>query len=165
MSSFKGIGKLRKTLRRIEPEAVEGIIKTIASGAKDIERDMIGGVPVDEGDLARSLTSVLSRDGLSAAVGPGVNRSHVLRRGFGDVASKFTKTGKLTAGTIRDRDAQRQLFKALWIEYGTKFGKPGSSAQPARPFMAPAFDANKDGITRALRKDIKLALKRASSGE
>lgn len=159
---YSGINKLRRTIRRMDDEVSGGIKKEIKSAAQSIEMDMLGMVPVDEGDLARSIAYKLGRDGLTAVIGPAAD-SVQIKKGFGGVDLKYTKSGNLTAATIRNQKARFELYKAHWVEFGTKQGKPGSSAQPARPFIQPAYDANKDRFTKRVKDAVAKAIEVSSS--
>jgi hypothetical protein len=151
--SYQGVDKVRRLLRKIEPEMTQGIRNTIEKGAKAIEADMLMGVPVDQGDLARSISYKLGRDGFTAYIGPGADRAKIIKTGFKDVSVKYTKAGNLSSASIKDKHALMQLFKAHWIEHGTKphGNHPGRTASP---FLNPAFDANKSWILRELEDEI-----------
>lgn len=160
---FVGVTRLRRKLRRMDQAITADIRQAIAAGARDIEQDMVGGAPVDEGDLVRSIAHKVSKDGFAAAIGPGAGTAQ-FTKGFGVIKEKYTKDGGLTAASVRNKHIREQLYKARWIEFGTQQGKPGSHPQPARPFMQPAFDANKHAITRAVHVAINTALKVAADG-
>ena len=133
---FAGVTKLRKTLRRLEPEMIAGIQTVIKRGAKAIEYDMLVGIPKDTGETAQYINAKISRDGLTAQIG--------------FVGKKAVQGG----------------YAARFIEYGTKgYAKDNIPPQPATPFMSPAFDANKDWITRDARKEINVTLKNVSRGD
>lgn len=160
---LEGLTSLRKKLRRMDDESTLRIRKEIEAGAREIERDQLGGVPVDEGDLALSISYKIGNDGFTAVVGPAAD-SVQIKRGFGMADRKYTKAGNLTAATIRSDKARFNLYKAHWIEFGTKQGLPGSSAQPARPFIQPAWDANRDRIAYRVRSAVTQVLREASDG-
>lgn len=140
-SGIRGLSKLRRTLRRIEPESTKEVREAIEDGLEAIKQDAIALVPKDTGALARGIETRLSRDSLAGEVGIAPGR------------------GKRRA---RLRDA---LFYGRFIEYGTKGNsEKGIPPQPARPFMGPAFDMNKKWIEGRLARGIDLALRRAASG-
>lgn len=161
---------MRKKLRKMDESITDGIKKAIADGARDIERDMVGGAPVDEGDLVRSIATKIGSDGFTAVIGPGADNAHITKNGFQDVKTGIvdgklvgiTKSGADTKATVRNKHAVAQIYKALWIEFGTKAGKPGSHATPARPFIQPAYDVNKDSITANVKTAVAKALQEAS---
>lgn len=160
---YKGMSKLRKLLKKVDPEARGLVADVIEGGAKAIENSMIISAPVDSGDLVHSISYKLGRDGLSAYIGPGADRAAITKKGFGQTRRRYTSTGNLTSATIKDLDARFQLYKAHWIEHGTK-GHGGHPGQPARPFINPAYDANANRIKRDLSKAIDDALEMAARG-
>lgn len=138
-SSFRGVNKLRRTLRRIDPEAREHVTSAVIKGANLIADDARSLAPVDTGDLRSAIDVKFGRDKLTAEIGiaPG--------------------GGKKRAATRSD------LFYARFVEFGTK---GGGSTPPlaARPFMGPAFDRNRKKITEDIRKAVAKALRIASGG-
>lgn len=161
--AYQGVDKLRRLLRKIDPELTDNVRAVIRKGSQGIEFNMLASVPVDEGDLQQSISFKTGRDGFTAYIGPGVDRASITKLGFGMSEQKHTRSGALTKATIANNDARFQLYKAHWIEYGTKphGGHPG---QPARPFMTPAYDANKGWIQADLKNAIKEALEAAGRG-
>lgn len=134
-SGLRNVGKLRRTLRRLDPEVTRELRVAVEEGAEAILQDMVSLVPKDTGDLARALDQRTARDGLTARVG------------------------------LLTKKKQQDNFHARFLEFGTK-GAPNKNIppQPARPFMTPAFDLNKDWILKRASKGIGLALVRASRG-
>lgn len=159
---FSNVSKLRRKLRKIDPEATRGVKKAVERAAQAIEADAIGNVPIDEGDLQRSISYKVGRDGFSAIIGPGVDRATIRSKGLGGATMKFTRSGALTSATIKDKDARFQLSKGLWVEFGTKSNDSGKS-MPPRPFMQPAFDVNKGWAVREIREAISDALESAGN--
>jgi len=162
--AYQGINKLRRLLRKMDPEITQPVKDAIKQGAQAIEADMMMGAPVDEGDLQRSISYKLGNDGMSAYIGPGADRAVIRKSGFAGGARKYTKSGDLTRATIKDDDARFQLSKANWIEFGVKphGNHPG---RPAAPFLNPAFDANRDWILREVQGAIDTAIKQAAGNE
>lgn len=171
-SGYRGVNKLRRTLRRMDPEITEGIREAIKRGATEIEKDAInnartadyGKIPGirDTGDMINSISSSISRDGFSAIIGPEAKRA---RAGFQKVTEKFTKKGARTAATVKNKQARWNIFKAYWAEFGTK-GNPAKNIPkviPA-PFMRPAFDVNRDKIWRDCQKATEKAIRQAAAG-
>lgn len=163
MSRLTGTKKLVRTLRRIEPEAREPLAAAIREGLEAIKWDAISRVPIDSGELARSIDVVHSRDGLSGAVGPAAKSMSIVKRS--------TRTGFATAAIgklkLNDRNRKRlfQFFKGYWVEFGTK-GSAARGIPPMapRPFMRPAWDANRAWMTERVRKAIRNTLDIASRG-
>lgn len=135
-AGLRGVSKLRRTLRRIEPESREGIAKAVKKGAEAIEADMMIGIPKDTGDTAALISHKIARDGLTARVG------------------------------FIGKRASEQGYVARFIEYGTKgYPKRNIPPQSARPFMGPAFDANKDWIVRETQREIARVIADISRGD
>lgn len=136
-----GVSRLRRLLRRLPEELTDGIKTAIREGAEAIHHDALTMVPKDTGNLAAGIDYRISRDGFSADVG--------------------IVTGK---GKRRMR-LRRSLFYGHFVERGTK-GSPDHNIppQPARPFLQPAFDMNRDWIMGRLSQAITRALNEAASG-
>lgn len=158
-SGVQGAGKLKRKLRRIEPEITRGVRGAVGDVAEAIKQDAIALAPRDQGDLVRAIDAKVGRDGLAAVVGPGAVAADLARRRTGSV---FGATNlRLSA---KNQHLLLQFFKGYWIEFGTKKGDDGSHAQPARPFMQPAFDLNRDWGKEQIRHAVSNALKRVSRG-
>lgn len=137
--------RLRRVFRALEPEMLEPIKKALDEGAQRIESDMLSGVPRDTGLTANEIAIKKARDGLTAVIGPGARYISVTRNPF-DTTMKVTN---------RNRRAMMAFFRAYWAEFGTK-GSPARNIppQPARPFMIPAFDRNRDGIQKSVNERV-----------
>ena len=146
---------MRRTLRRLEPEALKETKQAILDGAMDILVDMAMAAPRDTGKMWQSIDYKLGRDGLTAVIGPGASMITISKNPF-DTTVKMSK---------RKKDILMQFFKAYWIEFGTK-GNAAKNipAQPARPFITPAFDRNKAKVLKNVQNGISLALKKAAEG-
>lgn len=158
-SSFSGIRKLRRTLRRIDPEVTADLKVTFRNAAETISNDAAAGAYAqglyDSGDMIASITYKMGRDGLTAVIGPGADRIKISKNPFD--TTLYVKD--------RDKHAAMQFFKAYWAEFGTK-GVPskGIPPQSATPFLNPAFDANKGWIARQTKDGISASLRAASNG-
>ena len=67
---FKQSNKLRRTLRRIEPEMIKGVKQELKSAAEHIHFDAITNAHrqglIDQGDMVASIAIKYGRDGLTA---------------------------------------------------------------------------------------------------
>lgn len=164
-SGIRGVNRLRRTLRRIEPEMTEQARGAMKDGAEAIKLDAVARVPVDEGDLARSIDYTLGRDGLTAVIGPAAKQVASVGGRTSAGAAFATGSRRVRRLSTRNKEALFQFFKGYWIEYGTK-GSPEHNIPPmrARPYMGPAFDLNKDWMIARVRRGINAALERASRG-
>jgi len=161
--SYAGIDKLRRTLRKIDPDSQKLVKKAVKEGAEMIEFKILRSVPVDEGDLQRSISHKLGRDGFTAYVGAGADRAQVVSNGFAQSTRKYTKTGSLTKATIDNENARFQAYKLHWFEEGTK----PNGAHPGIPAMhikKRAFDSSKKWIRSQIDDAIDAALESASRG-
>jgi len=152
---YAGLGKLRKTLRRIEPETTQGVKDAIKDGAEGIRTDIIinGQSHFITGEMIRSVEVKLGRDGMTAVIGPGAKSISVSKSPF-DTTLYVTAPSKLGAW---------QFFKAYWIEFGTK-GSPERNIppQPAQPFVQPAWDSNKSWLIERVKGEVSKAIKAVS---
>ena len=163
-SGIRGINKLRRTLRRIEPELQEPIRQAIKNTAESIKLDAVAGAPIDEGDLVRSIDYKIGRDGFTAVIGPGARAAEIARRRAGSPFATRIASGEIRLSAVNKKDLF-QFFKAYWIEFGTK-GSPEHNVPPlpARPFMGPAYLLNEEYGKAQVRAAVKQALERASRG-
>lgn len=168
-SRVTGRSKLRRTLRRVDPEITSDIRQVVREGAQAIEADALSFVPVDEGDLARSIEYKIGRDGLTAVIGPGASAAEIKRRATGSAFGQIRRSGKRAGQRVNLSKANKQRYfqflKGVWVEFGTK----GNAArnippQPARPFMGPAWLANRPWLIGRAQKALRIALQRASRG-
>lgn len=138
-------GKLsatRKLLRRLPDELTAPIRKVVAEGARKIEQDAKAAAPRSDGPgphAADAIRHRLGRDGFTAEVG------------------------------LIGKRANRKGFYLRFAEYGTKgtddgFGKGiALPPQPARPWLAPAFDANAKTLREQAEAFINRAINTAAS--
>ena len=153
-SGLSGVPRLRRVLRQIEPEMVAPIRAEIADAAEAIRLDAVARAPVDEGDLVRSIGKTFGRDGLTAVIGPGARGVRIMQRRAGSAFATRTADLKISKAARRDLF---QFFKGFWIEFGTV-------RTAARPFMNPAFEANRAYFMARVRRAVDRALERASRG-
>lgn len=168
-SRVTGVNKLRRTLRRVDDESTKRLRKVVAAGLSAIERDARAAAPRDKGDLAESIQTAMSRDGLTGVVGPGVNVAERVRKQAGSEFGRTIRRGKKAGEKLnlsnRSKDLLMQFHKGYWAEFGTKGSADGKvPAQPARPFMSPAYDTNQARIRRAVKRAITDALNKAARG-
>jgi HK97 gp10 family phage protein len=159
-SSFSGVNKLRRTLRRLESETRAGVIEAVVDSAEAVKQDARALVPRDEGDLARSIEVRFGRDKLTAIVGPGAAAAEAVRSKVGSAFGVRAAGLRLSAAKA---DALFQFFKGYWIEFGTKGGN-GQPPRPAQPFMGPALDRNRAWAIGRMSEAMRRALRKASRG-
>lgn len=158
-SRFSGVKKLRRTLRRADPEITKDLKAQFKRDAETIADDAAAAAYVkgiyDTGEMIDAIQVKMGRDGLTAVIGPGAKVIRISK-------SPFNTTLYITQ---RDKDAAWQFFKGYWAEFGTKgYPERDIPAQPPRPFMQPAFDANKDRVAMTVKRNVRIALSRLASG-
>lgn len=78
-SGLRGVSKLRRKLRRFDDDARREAQGAVAEAADLVRFHVLRRVPVDTGDLARSIEVKLGSDKLSAEIGPGVRTRRAMR--------------------------------------------------------------------------------------
>jgi hypothetical protein len=158
--SYAGLPKLRKTLQRLEPDAVKDIKTVFYQGAEAIWMDAVNNLQSKlsgdgYGDLLASVTIKYGRDGMTAVIGPGAKTVTI---------NKSPWNTRLYVKDSQKHEAW-QFFKGYWFEFGTKgYPEHNIPPQPARPFMNPAYDTNKGRITKGVQKAVHDALISLASG-
>lgn len=149
-SHMRGMNRLRRVLRRVEPEQRRELTGAIEDIAKAIEADIIAGAPIRTGDLADSITYKLGRDKLTAVIGPGAQHVQITKSAFAQATMRMSRAKS---------HSLFQFFKAWWHIHGTV-------KQDASPihWIDAAYDVNREWGIRKVRKGITVALQRASQG-
>lgn len=165
-TGYSGISKIRRTLRRADPEITEQLRNVMERGATAIETDILinGREHHITGDMLDAVAKKAGRDGLTYLIGPGAKSIKISKNPF--------DTTQYVSGVSKWRALQ--FFKAYWIEYGTKGRSPyrnrkgtlvkGTKRQPARPFVNPAYDMNRDWIAREAKAEVVNVIRRLTSG-
>lgn len=158
-SGLSGVTKLRKTLRRLPEEVQANVRGAVNLVAEAVEADMKSGAPRAEGDLAASIQTAKSRDGLAAVVGPAAKAFKVVRR----AKAKARRDGIKLQLSDRNKHLMFQLAKANWIENGTKgYPQRNIPPMPARPFIQPAVDLNSAYFEQQVRLAVRRAIEEAA---
>ena len=160
---LQNVNSLRRKLRNMHKVTENSIKPVIEEVAEAIRLDAIDRVPKDTGELARSIEKKVSSDGLTAVIGPGAKIAAIIKRQSG---SAFA-TRK--AGGIKLSKASKhllfQFFKGYWIEFGTKGNAERNiPPQPARPFMGPSFDINRQWGVNRVKDAVNNTLRRVADG-
>lgn len=118
-----GLSRFRKIMRKVPDILKAELQQTLQDAAEDTATLMRGQFPVREGDLIRSVTWITSQDKLTVVIGPGIKGATTIRRaGFAYGTTRAYRDGKKINFSDATRKDQFQLFKAYWLEYGTKKG-------------------------------------------
>lgn len=168
-SRVTGVNSLRRKLRRVDPEITQRLRNVVRASLDAIQRDAQSLAPRDRGDLADSIEVLMSRDGLTGVVGPGVRAAERVRKQtgseFGRTIQRGRRAGEKVSLSRRNKEALMQFYKGYWSEFGTKgSAEQGIPPQRPTPFMTPAFDMNENRTRRAVQAAINAALRRAASG-
>jgi HK97 gp10 family phage protein len=134
-SGIRGVPRLRRKLRRMEPDVRAGVVDALREGAEQVRDDAKSRVPVNTGAL-RDYIKVIkgkSRDGLSWLVG------------------------------LPKPKSGRRKKKIEWPFYGI-FVEFGTVKMRARPFLFPAFESRKRAVFARVRKAVDTALERTARG-
>lgn len=155
-SSFGRLNRTRKLLRRLPVDLTDPVRSAFEKGAADIAEEarfnLASTRTMQTGDLMAAIEFKVSRDGLTAVVGPGAKAANIIKKSTG---SNFATRSTKIRMTKRSKKQLFQFFKGYWLEFGTKHVAP-------RPFMGPAFDANRGRINAEVQQGITSALNRAA---
>lgn len=158
---IRGIRKLRRTLNRMEKEDRAVVQDALAKAAYKIKKDAISNVLRHDliltGKMRDSIDVAFSNDRMTAVIGPGAKHAYVRNNPF-DTGS-FGKY-KYKKAEIKAKEAQFNLMKGWWAEFGT--GPP--IEQRPKPFMNPAYNKNKDQFTAEIRRKVNQVLKKLALG-
>lgn len=145
--AYGTLSKTRKLLRRLPDDLTQPIKDAMRDGANAIleeaKYNVLAQGLYDKGNLFDALTVRFGRDGLSARVGLATKAA--IRKGF---YGKFHEYGTKGGSVTRADGTQRKI-----------------PALPARPFLGPAFDANREAMVAAVEAAIKRAINRAAGIE
>lgn len=128
---IKGMDKLFKNLDRIKKDFEKEIEKIINEGAKLIKKDAKSRVPVDSGDLKKSIK---------------VKKLEIKKNRI-----------KIGVGPVYEKGGDDDVFYWYFVE----FGHPESDDNyPAQPYLRPAFEKNKRKVKRTIKKEINKLLEK-----
>lgn len=150
-SGLKDVSRLRRVLRRMPEEVTQGVRDEMKWVASEVEREAKARAPVRTGSLRDAIRIKVRRDGLAFYIG------------------------------IVGRRAKKKAWYAHFVEFGTRGYRAGDirharnskttkhiqkdvSAQPARPFLFPAFESRRTEFSGRVSRSVDLALARAISG-
>lgn len=125
-----GLKELKKDLKKLgEKKALNIMTSALRAGANEISKTAKKKVPIDSGDLKRSIG--------------------VTKRKTPKTMVRFTVSPRVNQrATVSGRKRTlNQANYALNVEYGTRF-------QIAQPFMRPTFDQLGQNVTNAITKKV-----------
>lgn len=158
---IKGVTRTRKILRKTPAVIEKNIRPVITEAAQAIAADMQRLTPEDEGDLRASIAYNISRDGMSAAIGPKADKAETAKR----YRRELRRNGVLSARKRQNMEELTDVFYFQFLDRGTK-GAPERNIppQPALRIREKAFDANNQYIDR-VKSAITKSLREVSEGE
>lgn len=161
VKKIKGINKVRKMFNRIDLEERREVQTALASAAITVMNDAkslarLHGL-IRTGAMIDSIAIKFSRDRMTAIIGPGA-KSAVVRANPFDTGqfNREVRRFRYEGVKIRHKQAQWNLMKAWWAEFGT--GPP--VPQPPTPFMNPAWEINKNILTMRVRGSVERVIRR-----
>lgn len=155
-----GLSSIRLSLRKAIPairEEVAKVIEESAAEAVEVERFM---APRSEGDLIQSISYVVSSDGLSAVIGPGIRGATTVKKAAGSyfaTRSLSSRTGKVLNFSKQTQFDRFQLMKGYWLEVGTK-------KMRRHPFVEPTWDSIKHKVVTNVSTAVDIALHKIVQG-
>lgn len=162
---YSNVTPLRRKLKKLNRHVENGIKPELKASLEIVAATARANVPRDTGDLAASIDVALSSDGLAGVAGPAAKNAKVkkaLRTGATSVFATRASGGKVISEGTKKKIFN--FFKGYWMEFGTKgYPERNIPAQPARPFMQPAWDVNAGRIKVRIKKAVDEQLKRAAS--
>lgn len=135
--------RLRQKLRRFPVVLTENIRTAMTQSGYELSGQIAANAPKKTGVLAENVRFLVSGDGLSVRVGYG--------------ETTHNEAGELT-GSFFKREWKKAGWRAVFIEYGTRY-------IAARPFVRPAYRAMLPAILKRIDAAVNATLERASSGD
>lgn len=151
--------RLRKTLRSIHKTMDNRLRPAMQEAADRVLADMKQLIPKDTGEAAEALEAFVAKSGLDAQVGLRGKRK---RDEFYYLRFVEFGTKGVSGETRNDGSRRRPTNKSDGEHFFGRF--PDIPAQPARPFMRPAMDMNRERVMEIIREAIDATLRRAAEG-
>jgi HK97 gp10 family phage protein len=133
--NLTGFDELAKKLKELGPKvAKNGLRRATSAGAAIVRNDARTRAPVDTGEMKRDIMMKRERD---------------VRGGdtTGTVYTVYVRSGKKSRMAGKKRNVDRDSYYWKFIEFGT-------AKMPAKPFLRPAFEANKEAAIEAIGKSL-----------
>lgn len=134
MASIQGLNRWNRWIDNLPQEVREEAKEIVKQAGYDTEADAKMNVPVDGGDLRRSINTSIEEDGMVAVVG--TNMDYALSVEFGSKPHKIKIKNKQALSNGGDF-------------FGDEVNHPGNQAQP---FLTPAYVKNKFKLRRKLQE-------------
>jgi HK97 gp10 family phage protein len=167
--------RFRRLMQRLDSAMTEPVTRAIAESSKKVHADAVARIPVDTGALKHSIGIKLGKGELSGTVGfsrkefPTLWAPRLKKRQMEAAiavmwAAALSGYGGVKLGRHARGGSQAAGWRAKFVELGTK-GSPKDKipAQSKRPFLRPAFEANRRWIMERHKQAVQETLARAAS--
>ncbi|MDD3410516.1 MAG: HK97 gp10 family phage protein [Eubacteriales bacterium] len=157
---FDGFEALADKLGEMSPELLQNAVIGLKKGLKPIERDAKKLCPVDTGELRSSIRSTVQEYSTLAIGKVGTPKKYgvYVEMGTGEVGRKSGGDGSGKHVSYRTGAWFVPLPRGE-VMMGDTIVEDGSAGfmtrgQPARPYLYPAFKANKKRVLAAIRREV-----------
>lgn len=159
-TSVEGIGRVEAALTGVSDEMIPNAASGLKKGLLLVERDAKKLCPVNTGELRNSIKASVTELATSATgeVGSPLEHASYVEMGTGEVGKASGGNGSPVSVSYRTGGwfvplARGEQMMADTIVEGASNGF-WTYGQPARPYLWPAYQANKDKILAAVRAAI-----------
>jgi HK97 gp10 family phage protein len=133
--NLTGFKELAEALKKLGPKvAKNGLRRATSAGAAIVRNDARARAPVDTGEMKRDIMMKRARD---VKGGDTTGAQYIV----------YVRSGKKSRLAGKKRDIQRDSYYWKFIEFGT-------AKMAAKPFLRPAFEANKEAAVEAIGKSL-----------
>lgn len=133
--NLTGFKELAEALKALGPKvAKNGLRRATSAGAAIVRNEARKRAPVDTGELKRDIMMKRERDARGGDT-------------TGAVYVVYVRAGKKSRAAGKKRNVHRDSFYWKFLEFGTQ-------KMAAKPFLRPAFEANKEAAVEAIGKSL-----------
>lgn len=159
-AKIAGVEELQRKFAQVESAvAAEYLARAVVAGALIVQNDAKARVPKRTGTLSRSIhNEVLESTRTKAVVGVGTDVEYAAAVEFGSGTFSEAPGASRQPITIRPRN-KRALF---WPGAPHPVKSVQHPGVPARPYLRPAVDENKDAVLREIADTLRGQLERVA---
>lgn len=154
MSNVIGLESLLKKLDALGGNVEETLYKSIQNQGQLVKDDAQDLVPIDTGDLKKSIHRETKKLKGKIASRIYTNSDHATYVEFG--------TGKVGEETNQNTNVGVSYKQDKWLVNIPDVGPRWIKGQPAQPYLYPALKNNEERIIKNIRQDIKEAIRKAA---
>lgn len=141
--NLTGFKELAEKLKKLGPKvAKNGLRRAVSKGAAVVRNSARKRAPVDTGEMRRDIQIKRKRD----VQGSG---------NFAAIYEVFVRSGKKSRLAGKKRDIQRDSFYWKFVEFGAE-------KMPARPFLRPAFEGDKEAAIEVIGESLNETIQAAA---